>query len=185
MGTINFEVKPTSQNPTIFLTIFILIFLSITTSSSSASEENTTTLTAYDVLKKFNFPIGLLPNGVLSYELEPSTGNFKAYLLDATCTFKIQSYNLKYKSTITGVISKNKIYSLNGIQVKVLFLWLNIVSVTRVDDELQFSVGIASADFAVSNFYECPSCGCGFDCVNLAKVINHGNMSSHDYVMSS
>ncbi|MED6155546.1 hypothetical protein PIB30_006048 [Stylosanthes scabra] len=182
MGTINFEAKLISQNP-IFLTILILIFLSITTSSSS-SEENTTTLTAYDVLQKFNFPIGLLPKGVVSYELEPSTGNFKAYLDDGTCTFKIQSYDLKYKSTITGVITKNKIYSLSGIQVKVLFLWLNIVSVTRVDDELQLSVGIASADFAVSNFYECPSCGCGFDCVN--KVINnHGNMSSHDYVMSS
>ncbi|XP_015951174.1 uncharacterized protein LOC107475976 [Arachis duranensis] len=183
MGTINFQAKPISQN-LIFLTTLILIFLS-TTSLSSNNEENTTTLTAYDVLQKFNFPIGLLPNGVLSYELDPSTGNFKAYL-DGTCTFKIESYDLNYKSTITGVITKNKISNLSGIQVKVLFLWLNIVSVTRVDDELQFSVGIASADFAVSNFYESPTCGCGFDCVNLAnKVIHHGNMSSHDYVMSS
>ncbi|KAL1331691.1 hypothetical protein AAHE18_12G204600 [Arachis hypogaea] len=145
MGTINFQAKPISRN-LIFLTTLILIFIS--TPSLSSNEENTTTLTAYDVLQKFNFPIGLLPNGVLSYELDPSTGNFKAYL-DGTCTFKIESYDLNYKSTITGVITKNKISNLSGIQVKVLFLWLNIVSVTRVDDELQFSVGIASADFAL------------------------------------
>ncbi|KAE8022888.1 hypothetical protein FH972_008649 [Carpinus fangiana] len=50
---------------------------------------------------------------------------------------------------------------------KVLLLWLSIVKVTRVDDELEFCVGIASADFAVSDFDESPTCGCGFDCVSV------------------
>ncbi|PQQ01190.1 uncharacterized protein Pyn_28722 [Prunus yedoensis var. nudiflora] len=71
-----------------------------------------------------------------------------------------------YKSTITGVITDDKISSLSGIKVKVLFLWLSIVKVIRDDDELEFSVGIGSADFPVSNFVESPTCGCGFDCVN-------------------
>jgi hypothetical protein len=41
------------------------------------------------------------------------------------------------------------------------------VKVTRADDELEFCVGIASADFAVRNFDESPSCGRGFDCVSV------------------
>lgn len=62
------------------------------------------------------------------------------------------------------MIKKDELSSLSGIQVKVLFLWLSITEVIRDNDELEFSVGIASANFPVSNFYECPTCGCGFDC---------------------
>ncbi|XP_027363398.1 uncharacterized protein At5g01610-like [Abrus precatorius] len=158
---IDFQSKPTFPIPIVGSILFLLIFSAIT----SASRENTTTLTAYDVLQQYDFPVGLLPKGVVGYELDSSTGKFKAYLEDA-CTFSIESYELKYKSTITGVIRKDKISNLEGIEVKVFFLWLNIVTVTRDEGELQFSVGIASADFAVSNFYESPTCGCGFDCFN-------------------
>lgn len=38
------------------------------------------------------------------------------------------------------------------------------MEVRRVDDELEFSVGIASENFPVNNFYECPQCGCGLIC---------------------
>jgi hypothetical protein len=43
--------------------------------------------------------------------------------------------------------------------VKELILWLSIAEVIRDVDELEFSVGIASADFPVRNFDECPACG--------------------------
>ncbi|KAK8497533.1 hypothetical protein V6N12_037407 [Hibiscus sabdariffa] len=121
---------------------------------------------AYEVLQAYNFPVGLLPKGVVKYDLDESTGRFHAYLND-TCSFSLEgSYQLKYKSTISGIISNNKLKDLSGISVKVFFLWLNIVEVIRDDDELDFSVGIASASFPIDNFYECPQCGCGLDCVN-------------------
>ncbi|KAK2418735.1 hypothetical protein QL285_040906 [Trifolium repens] len=72
-------------------------------------------------------------------------------------------------------ISKGKLTKLKGISVKVELLWLKIVEVTRHGDDLQFSVGIASAEFSVDNFLEIPQCGCGFDCNGLS---NHGNFSS-------
>ncbi|GFP80639.1 uncharacterized protein at5g01610 [Phtheirospermum japonicum] len=125
-------------------------------------------LTVYEVLRSYDFPAGLLPQGVTSYELDSSTGKFSVYL-NKTCSFTIQGYDLKYKSTITGTISKDKIKDLKGIQVKILFFWVNIIEVTKDDDELEFSVGIASASFEVDNFYESPQCGCGFDCVNFGK----------------
>jgi hypothetical protein len=57
------------------------------------------------------------------------------------------------------VIAKDKLSKLSGIQVKELILWLSIAEVIRDVDELEFSVGIASADFPVRNFDECPACG--------------------------
>lgn len=144
----------------------LVFFFLISFSTPSAADNDT--LTAYEVLEEYDFPVGILPKGVLGYELDNSTGKFSAYL-NGSCAFSIDSYELKYKSTITGVIAKDKISSLSGIKVKVLFLWLSIVKVTRVDDELEFSVGIASADFEVINFEESPTCGCGFDCVSSVK----------------
>ncbi|KAF8014928.1 hypothetical protein BT93_H0661 [Corymbia citriodora subsp. variegata] len=121
---------------------------------------------AYEVLQGYNFPEGILPKGVTGYELDQSTGRFRAYLGDS-CSFSLEgSYQLRYKSTIGGYISQNRLTSLTGVSVKVLFLWLNIVEVERVGDELYFSVGIASASFTIDNFFESPQCGCGFDCVS-------------------
>ena len=121
---------------------------------------------AYEVLQRYNFPVGLLPKGIVKYDLDESTGQFHAYL-KGSCSFSLEgSYQLKYKSTISGIISNNRLKDLSGISVKVLFLWLNIVEVIRDGDELEFSVGMASASFPIDNFYECPQCGCGLDCVN-------------------
>lgn len=139
-----------------FLCIIFLLLV-----SSGAGGDNSET--AYEVLQEYDFPVGLLPKGVLGYTIDRITGKFSVYLEDA-CSFTIDSYDLKYKSTISGVIAKDKISSLSGISVKVLIFWLNIVEVTRRGNELSLSVGIASADFPVSNFTESPTCGCGFDC---------------------
>lgn len=143
------------------LLIISLAFLSATPPTIADSP------TVYEVLESYDFPVGLLPKGVTSYELDRSTGKFTVYL-NKTCSFTIDGYNLRYKSKITGTISKDRIKNLNGIQVKVLLFWVNIVEVTRDGDELDLSVGIVSASFEVDNFDESPQCGCGFDCVNFA-----------------
>ncbi|KMT06034.1 hypothetical protein BVRB_7g163630 [Beta vulgaris subsp. vulgaris] len=145
----------------IVLLFSLLTFLSL--SSITTADDK---LSAYDALQTFNFPMGILPKGALGYDLNERNGNFKAFL-NGSCSFSLEgSYQLKYKSTISGVISKNKLTNLSGVTVKVFFLWLNIVEVRRVGDELEFSVGIASANFPIDNFYECPQCGCGLDCDN-------------------
>ncbi|KAG6431851.1 hypothetical protein SASPL_103419 [Salvia splendens] len=77
--------------------------------------------TVYEAIGSYGLPEGLLPEGVTNYKLDVSTGKFSVYL-DKTCSFTIQGYNLKYKTTITGMISTNKIRNLTGIQVKILFL---------------------------------------------------------------
>lgn len=132
--------------------------------ASAAGDGDDDHTSAYEALKGFNFPEGLLPEGATGYELDKSTGRFRAFL-NGSCSFSLQgSYQLSYKSTISGYISRNKLTKLSGISVKILFLWLNIVEVDRREDELQFSVGVASASFSIDNFFLCPRCGCGFDC---------------------
>ncbi|OMO63860.1 Ribosomal protein S4e [Corchorus capsularis] len=170
----------------ILLATFPLLFLLIQTTPSISLALTSTddSPSAYEILEGYNFPIGILPKGVLNYDLDESTGRFHAYL-NGSCSFSLEgSYQLKYKSTISGYVSNNKLRDLSGVSVKVLFLWLNIVEVTRHGDQLEFSVGIASASFPIDNFYECPQCGCGLDCVNakargLKKHLKRLNAPRH------
>ncbi|KAL6515965.1 hypothetical protein OROGR_019270 [Orobanche gracilis] len=145
--------------------IIIIISPSIFLQSLSAQYSNhNTNPSAYGALQQYNFPVGLLPKGATDYSLNPATGEFSAYL-NGTCSFTLEnSYQLKYKPVIKGVISRGRLQELSGVSVKVLVIWLNIVEVKREEENLQFSVGITSENFPVSNFQECPQCGCGFYC---------------------
>ncbi|GLT37991.1 hypothetical protein SLA2020_122700 [Shorea laevis] len=146
----------------------LCIFLLIAQSLASDEEINPlfTKRSAYEVLGDYNFPMGILPKGVLDYDFESSSGKFSAFF-KGSCSFSLEgSYQLKYKSTIKGYISKGKISRLEGVSVKLFFVWVDIVEVLRRGDSLEFSVGIAGADFPVDNFEECPQCGCGLNCNN-------------------
>ncbi|KAG4122633.1 hypothetical protein ERO13_D11G278900v2 [Gossypium hirsutum] len=157
----------------IFSSNFLFLFLLVSQSfvpETIALENNKPT--AYEVLKDFGFPIGILPKGVVGYDFDHSSGKFSAFL-NGSCSFTIEgSYRLKYKNTIKGYLSKGKIASLEGVSVKLFFMWVNIVEVSRRGDDLEFSVGIAGAGFPVDNFEECPQCGCGVNCndINQQKV---------------
>ncbi|KAM7274642.1 hypothetical protein ACFE04_016508 [Oxalis oulophora] len=141
----------------------ILFCFTLVVFASPFVSSNDGKLSAHKSLQRYNFPIGLLPKGITGYELESSTGKFSAEF-NGSCSFAIESYELKYEPTVSGVITKNKINNLKGISVKVLLLWLNIVEVSRKGEDLEFSVGISSAEFPVKNFEDCPQCGCGFNC---------------------
>ncbi|CAF2125613.1 unnamed protein product [Brassica napus] len=146
------------------LPILIAAFLLLATATAESDSP-----TAYSLLQSYNFPVGILPKGVVAYDLDTSTGKFHAYF-NGSCSFSlVGSYQLNYKSTISGYISENKLTKLSGIKVKVLFLWLNIVEVVRKGEEMAFSVGITSANFDIEEFLESPQCGCGFECEELSS----------------
>ncbi|CAI9300458.1 unnamed protein product [Lactuca saligna] len=87
---------------------------------------------AYDAIKKYNLPIGLLPEG---------------------------KYKLRYSSTITGMISKNKIEELGGVKAKIAFFWIDIESVNRNGDQIEFKISnFATKDFPITVFNKCPQC---------------------------
>lgn len=146
--------------------LFLLVLAAAAAAAVAAARP-----TVYEAIGLYGFPQGLIPKGVKSYKLDVATGKFSVYL-DKTCSFTIQGYDLKYKTTISGTISQNRIKSLTGIQVKILFLWVNIVEVTKDGDDLELSVGIASAGFPAEGFEESPQCGCGFDCASSGRFIS-------------
>ncbi|KAL3531485.1 hypothetical protein ACH5RR_010807 [Cinchona calisaya] len=134
---------------------------------------------AYDILQSYDFPVGLLPKGSTGYDLDEKTGKFNVYF-NKSCSFSLEgSYQLKYNSKISGYITEGKLSKLSGISVKVLILWLNIAEVTIDGDNLEFSVGIASADFPINNFDIIPQCGCGLNCnEQLKKILRSPLVSS-------
>ncbi|XP_058226182.1 uncharacterized protein LOC131334888 [Rhododendron vialii] len=139
-------------------------FLILTLSSFPITNAQNPTATAYDLLADYGFPIGILPKGVTAYSLDEPTGKFSASF-NGTCSFSLEgSYQLSYRSTINGYLTMGRLANLEGVKVKLFWIWVDIVDVRRSGDDLEFSVGIASAGFPVDNFEECPQCGCGLRC---------------------
>ncbi|KAM3326391.1 hypothetical protein P3S67_001517 [Capsicum chacoense] len=165
----------TRQIASVTLTLPLLITAAVITTVDSAAVDGVTSLTAYDLLSSYGFPIGILPKGVTGYNLDKSTGKFSVHL-NGDCSFALEgSYQLRYKSKFGGYIENNRLTSLYGVSVKVLFLWLNIVEVVKDGDNLGFSVGIASASFPLDNFLICPQCGCGLNCNNSGEILKIRN----------
>ncbi|CAI9767832.1 unnamed protein product [Fraxinus pennsylvanica] len=163
----------------IIATVLIIATLAATTQSGGNPS-----ITAYELLQSYDFPVGLLPEGVTHYDIDEATGKFNAYF-KGSCSFSLEgSYQLKYNSKIGGYISKGKLTSLSGVSVKLFFLWVNIVEVVRNGDNLEFSVGIASADFSIDNFYECPRCGCGLKCKGVYMNAPKGDFRINSYASS-
>lgn len=119
--------------------------------------------TAYQVLQGYDFPAGLLPEGVKGYYLDSTTGKFSTYFND-NCTFSQGQYQLQFKSTIQGYISKGRLSSLDGVSVTFLRVSINIVEIVRQGNDINISVGIGSAWFPMDYFEESPQCGCGMSC---------------------
>ncbi|KAE8732672.1 Nodulin MtN3 family protein [Hibiscus syriacus] len=121
-----------------FLFFFLLTIQSFISETISLEDNNPT---AYEILRDFNFPTGLLPAGVTAYDFDPLSGKFSAYL-NGTCTFTLQgAYKLRYKNTINGYISKGRLARLEGVSVKFIFFWVNVVEVLRKGDELEILNG--------------------------------------------
>lgn len=114
--------------------------------------------TAYEVLQDYNFPVGLLPEGVQRYDLDIMTGEFSVYF-QYTCRFSLNNYHLKYKPTVKGFISNGKIFGLKGVTEKVFLVWMEIDEIVRKGNDLVLSVGALSTVFPVDDFAQSPQCG--------------------------
>lgn len=127
--------------------------------------------TAYEMLEKYNFPKGILPIGVHSYKLNPN-GEFEV-VLKSDCQFKVDGgYLLNYENRISGKVEIGALKNLNGVKVRLFFVWFEINEVVRNNADLNFYVGPLSASFSASSFEESPRCNSQF--VDGNGLINGG-----------
>ncbi|XP_024980939.1 uncharacterized protein LOC112517798 [Cynara cardunculus var. scolymus] len=113
---------------------------------------------AYDVLKSYNLPVGILPQNVSGYNVDPTSGQFSVYIGD-NCDFKIDQYEIQYNPTIKGVIHQNQIENLDGVRVQIALLWIDVKKVSRNNDQLEFQIGdFVTKDFPIGEFNKSPRC---------------------------
>ncbi|RLM58797.1 uncharacterized protein C2845_PM18G03660 [Panicum miliaceum] len=145
----------------------VTIALCLATLTVAASPDDTTTLvpssepeppqpTAYDMLERYNFTEGILPEGVTGYVLRPD-GSFEVYLR-MDCSFRAGSMHIRYSSRVAGSIQPMSITGVEGVKVKVLLAWVGVTEVDRDGDQLRFSAGPVSKSFPVDTFAHSPQC---------------------------
>ncbi|XP_072999143.1 uncharacterized protein At5g01610-like [Typha latifolia] len=150
---------------TSLLGILLISVASLAPTDALASDEPS----AYEMVERYNFPKGILPEGAQSYSLKQD-GSFEV-ILSRECEFKLKGgYLVKYTRRITGKADPGHLTELNGVSVKVLLFWFGINEVVRRGPEIDFYVGPLSASFAASNFEEFPQCRCGSERVNAAAA---------------
>lgn len=146
-----------APNPKSQLGFLFFSLLALTSSSISLSDDYPQTV--YEILPKFGLPAGLLPANVMSYSLSED-GSFVVEL-EKTCYIHFD-YVVYYEKKITGKLKYGSISGLDGIQVKKLFLWLDVDQI-KVDlppsDSIYFQVGIINNKLDVGQFQTVHSCG--------------------------
>ncbi|KAG8085636.1 hypothetical protein GUJ93_ZPchr0010g7685 [Zizania palustris] len=116
---------------------------------------------AYEMLERFGFPRGILPEGVTGYTLRPSDGAFEVFL-EKDCEFEVGGgYRLTYRRRIAGKVAGGSIGNLQGVTVRIFMMNWGIDRVVMADaGHLMFYVGPLSQAFPAENFEESPQCRC-------------------------
>uniref|UniRef100_A0ACD6A6C9 Uncharacterized protein n=1 Tax=Avena sativa TaxID=4498 RepID=A0ACD6A6C9_AVESA len=118
---------------------------------------STTKPTAYEMLKRYDFPPGILPEGAQSYTIRPD-GSFQVNFPE-DCHFRVaKQYNVRYSTRVAGTIQNGSISGLEGVKVKIIFAWIRIDEVGRDGDELTLKAGPISQSFPVDVFSVSPQC---------------------------
>ena len=112
--------------------------------------------TAYEMIERYDFPRGILPQGVHDYELQLD-GSFEVHF-SGECSFRIAGYDIHYSSRIAGHIQNDTISGLEGVKVKIWIPLISIREVRRDGNELRLHAGAVSKSFLVDVFSTSPRC---------------------------
>lgn len=140
------------------LIISLVIFLHPKPTAGSSSLG--TKASMYEILDDNNFPTGLLPLGVSTYQFNITTRRFTAYF-NRTCHFTLQNnFHVKYKTVFQGSIANGFLSGLKGLYVRKFLAWREIRQVVRREDDLLFFAKIFTFAFPLDYFEETVQCRC-------------------------
>ncbi|KAF0888600.1 hypothetical protein E2562_016067 [Oryza meyeriana var. granulata] len=136
--------------------------------ATASGNGTTSTPTAYEMLERYDFPRGILPVGVEGYVLRED-GSFEVYF-PRDCEFMLaRTWLVRYGARIAGAAASGSLTSLQGVYVKVLFVWLPVGEVDRAGDKLSFYIGPVSTSFPLADFADSPRCR-GYDLAATAAA---------------
>ncbi|XP_006663324.1 uncharacterized protein At5g01610-like [Oryza brachyantha] len=150
----------------LFLLAMVASALLILAAASTASSPDNSTSpspsspdpTAYEMLQRFGFPVGILPEGVQGYRLGEDGSSFEVYLA-GDCQFRAaKRYVLRYSSRVAGSVAAGSITSLEGVKVKETFVWLRISQVDVDGDQIRLHVGPFTKSVAADQLAVSPQC---------------------------
>uniref|UniRef100_A0A7N1A050 Uncharacterized protein n=1 Tax=Kalanchoe fedtschenkoi TaxID=63787 RepID=A0A7N1A050_KALFE len=135
--------------------VSILLILFISRSSSADDSPSFSS-----ILRSHGLPIGLVPNRITSFTVDPATGRFEI-ILQRACNAKFEN-RVHYDFNVTGLISYGQIADLSGMSAQELFLWFPVKEI-RVDVPssglIYFDVGgVVFKQFSLSLFDAPPEC---------------------------
>ncbi|KAK4758144.1 hypothetical protein SAY87_019445 [Trapa incisa] len=143
--------------------LFFVFFLSSSPSLSTRSFEVISGVIpsiagdVHDLLPKYGFPRGIIPDNVKSYNLSDD-GSFEIQL-DRPCYVHFDEL-VYYDRKIKGKMSYGSVSGVSGIQAKKLFIWVTVTGI-KVDSSsgmIDFYVGALSEKLPAKQFEEVPQC---------------------------
>ncbi|KAA8540956.1 hypothetical protein F0562_024906 [Nyssa sinensis] len=111
----------------------------------------------HDLLPRYGFPKGLLPNAVKSYSLSDD-GTFIVDL-ERPCYVQFDEL-VYYDKKIKGKLSYGSVSDVSGIQAKKLFLWVSVTGINADSQSgmIEFRVGALSEKLPAKQFEAIPDC---------------------------
>ncbi|KAI8553742.1 hypothetical protein RHMOL_Rhmol05G0040000 [Rhododendron molle] len=145
----------------------IVLMLSVLYTLSVFPQQNNAYPDAYEVLKEYEYPVGLLPAEVTGYKLDRCTGRFSVFLRrPCHYTTETYAYPFRFDEIVTGVIRRDGITNIRGVTVKSIFGWFRITNVLRLDDYFDIAAGATSSVVPIEKLQASPRCGCESRCEN-------------------
>ena len=134
--------------------LLLLLCLSLLTSSTSTAPYDPPTVP--ELMDRFGLPRALLPNTARRYLLHDD-GSFELFL-DDNCEVQAGGYRVLYDIKLTGSLAPGAVTGLEGVRVRVLFVWVPVTGVEVDGGEVTLSVGPLKKSFPAVGFKTSPRC---------------------------
>ncbi|KAJ1271141.1 hypothetical protein BS78_06G106200 [Paspalum vaginatum] len=115
--------------------------------------------TVGELMDRFGLPRALLPETARRYLLHED-GTFELFLDDG-CVVEAGGYQVGYDIELSGTVSPGVVTGLEGVRVRVLFVWVPITGVEVADGEVTVHIGPVKKSFPVVGFKSSPQCIAG------------------------
>ncbi|XP_051217493.1 uncharacterized protein [Lolium perenne] len=137
--------------------LLLLPFLCLSfllTSSTSTAPYNPPTVP--ELMDLFGLPRALLPTTARRYLLH-NDGSFELFL-DDVCEVEAGGYRVLYDIRLAGSLAAGSVTGLEGVRVRVLFVWVPVTGVEVGGGVVTLSVGPLKKSFPAVGFKTSPRC---------------------------